>query len=278
MSSVLQFPASRLKKVPRHTIIAVGSGKGGVGKTCLSITLADALAARGERVLLVDGDLGLANADIQLGITPEYDLGHVVAGKVILSEALIPIGGGAGGGGFDLIAGHSGSSTMADLSGDTVQQLAAGVTALGFDYDRVLIDLAAGVNSSVIRLAAAADAVLTVAINEPTSLTDAYAFIKLVRARRSDCAMAVIANRVTGKPDAARIHGALAQACRAWLQFEPPLAATIPNDVQIPAAIRAQTRLSVHAPTSKAALAMAELAAGIADGRAFEAAEAANLA
>ena len=168
-------------RVTPASIIAVASGKGGVGKTFMSITLASALAKAGRRVLLVDGDLGLANVDVQLGIAPETDLAAVVAGWVELDDAVTPVDGGAGGGGFDVLPGRSGSGALAELPTEEVARLAAGLSALALQYDHLVLDLGAGIEANCMRLARAADKSLVVITDDPASMTDAYAFIKVLR-------------------------------------------------------------------------------------------------
>ena len=169
-------------RVAPASVIAVASGKGGVGKTWLSTTLAASFAKMGRRTLLVDGDLGLANVDVQLGIAPETDLAAVIAGWVELEDAVTPINGGAGAScGFDVLPGRSGSGALAGLPPDEASRLAAGLTALSLQYDIVLVDLGAGIEDNVMRLARACDRCLVVATDEPTSMTDAYAFIKVLR-------------------------------------------------------------------------------------------------
>ncbi|MDX2223491.1 MAG: AAA family ATPase, partial [Rhodospirillaceae bacterium] len=159
----------------RGRIIAVASGKGGVGKTFISITLSHALARRGQKTLLFDGDLGLANVDIQLGYMPQYDLGSVVAGKIPLNQAASHFEAG----GFDVIAGRSGSGSLANIPLSRLQMLGEDIQLLASRYDRVIIDLGAGVEKSIRQLARAADTIIVVTSDEPTSLTDAYAFIKV---------------------------------------------------------------------------------------------------
>ncbi|HBJ39433.1 MAG TPA: cobyrinic acid a,c-diamide synthase, partial [Hyphomonas sp.] len=175
-------PAQRpTPRVAPASIIAVASGKGGVGKTFMAITLASAFAQAGKRTLLVDGDLGLANVDVQLGIAPETDLAAVIAGWVELDDAVTAVDGGAADGGFDVLPGRSGSGALAELPPEEVARLAAGLSALALQYDQVVVDLGAGIEANCMRLARAADKALMVITDEPTSMTDAYAFIKVLR-------------------------------------------------------------------------------------------------
>ena len=155
-------------------ILAVASGKGGVGKTWIAITLAHALARAGERVLLFDGDLGLANVDIQLGLTPAHDLSSVVDGRIGLAEAAQ-----AHEGGFSILAGRSGSGALSQLPPAVLEALLAALREESLRRDRVVLDLGAGLDRSVRRMSGFADTLLVVATEEPTSLTDAYAALKL---------------------------------------------------------------------------------------------------
>ena len=137
-------------RVTPASIIAVASGKGGVGKTFVSITLASALAKAGRRVLLVDGDLGLANVDVQLGIAPETDPAAVIAGWVELEDAVCKVNGGAGSEiGFDVLPGRSGSGALAGLPAEEASRLAASLPAPALQYDTVLVDLGAGLQANV---------------------------------------------------------------------------------------------------------------------------------
>jgi flagellar biosynthesis protein FlhG len=149
-------------------MLAVASGKGGVGKTWLSVTLAQALARKAKRVLLFDGDLGLANVDIQLGLHPHNDLAGVLEGSYALKDAIVA----HPSGGFDVIAGRSGTGSLANLPAGRLQQLMDDLAALAPAYDRVILDLGAGLDRTVRQLAALARTSLVVATDEPTSLTD----------------------------------------------------------------------------------------------------------
>src|SRR5882757_3323367 len=157
-------------------VIAVASGKGGVGKTWLSISLAQAMARLGNRTLLFDGDLGLANIDVQLGIQPSMDLGTALERQMPLSRAVISYPSG----GFDVIAGRSGSGSLASMPINRLQNLAAGLREVSAGYDRVIVDLGAGIERPVRYLAGRAGYCLVVTTDEPTALTDAYALIKMV--------------------------------------------------------------------------------------------------
>ena len=248
-TTIVPFPARK----PPGRVVAIASGKGGVGKTFIAVSLARALAEQGERVLLVDGDLGLSNIDIQLGVQPDLTLAHVMDGEATLAEAVMRIAGGAASpGGFDLLPVSHGIASFADLSERDVQRIAAGISALSFSYDRVIVDLAAGIGHAMLKLAADADDVLIVALDEPASLTDGYAFVKLLKSRRPAARIGVLANRVKNKKESDRIHQSFARACGSYLGFEPGCAGAIHEDQAVKTALRAQMLLSRHAPTSTA--------------------------
>ena len=204
-TTIVPFPARK----PPGRVVAIASGKGGVGKTFIAVSLARALAEQGERVLLVDGDLGLSNIDIQLGVQPDLTLAHVMDGEATLAEAVMRIAGGAASpGGFDLLPGSHGIASFADLG------------------ERV--------------------------VDEPASLTDGYAFVKLLKSRRPAARIGVLANRVKNKKESDRIHQSFARACGSYLGFEPGCAGAIHEDQAVKTALRAQMLLSRHAPTSTA--------------------------
>lgn len=261
--SVLSDTARQAAQAERRAgpVIAIASGKGGVGKTALSLALASAFSRRKARTLVVDADLGMANVDVQLGLDPTADLGSVVAGRLTLSEAISPVAGGADrAGGFDVIAGPSGSGALAGLDITAVGRLAAGVSAASLSYDRTLIDLAAGAERATIRLAAAADDVVIVINDEPTSLTDAYAFVKTLRIRDEGACPFVVVNNAPDKPSALRAYKTFARTCESFLGFTPPLAGCVRRDGAIPDAIRAQAPLFVRHPDGDAVKDLAALA------------------
>lgn len=222
-------------------LIAVASGKGGVGKTFLSIALAQSFAADGARTLLLDGDLGLANIDVQLGVLPKGDLLAVISGGMSLAEAVTPFDGGAGARrGFDLIAGRSGNAALRQLPARELALLGQSLKMASASYDRTIVDLGAGLDATMMELAAACGRLLVVLTDEPTSLTDAYALIKLMSQRPKPPAIAVAVNMAADEAEGRRTYGALERACRKFLGFAPPLAGIVRRDSEVREAIRAQ--------------------------------------
>src|SRR5690348_14255476 len=171
--------------VPLPRLTAIGSGKGGTGKTLLSLALAQALAKQGERVLLCDADLGLSNTAVHLGLADGGDLIGLLAGARSIDDAVVPVNGGAKARGFDLLAAPAGSGALANAGADAANRLVV-LLRSARAYDRVLLDLGAGVDELPMSLAAAADETIAILTPDPAALTDAYAFTKLlVRATRS---------------------------------------------------------------------------------------------
>ena len=238
-------------RVQPGSIIAVASGKGGVGKTFMSITLASALAQAGQRTLLVDGDLGLANVDVQLGIAPETDLAAVVAGWIELEDAVINVDGGAGQGGFDVLPGRSGSGTLAELSTDEVSRLTAGISALSLQYDKIVLDLGAGIEANCMRLARSADRALMVITDDPASMTDGYAFIKVLRGYAPDVEQSIIINQATTRAMGQQTYEAIARASKQFLGFRPALAGIVMRDEKVREAMRAQRTLISTDPSAQ---------------------------
>ena len=240
-------------------VIAVASGKGGVGKTFLSIGLAHGLARRGLHPLLIDGDLGLANVDVQLGLSPRADLGAVMAGRASLADSVTshPAG-------FDVIAGRSGNLALATADAAALERLLAGVRFAASSYDPVLLDLAAGIDRTARRMAVFADTLLVIATDDPTSLTDAYAVLKVyARDRREGGASGeamVVVNQASSAVAGQRTYAALAKACTAFLGAAPRLAGVVRRDERVRAAIRRQRSLLDEAPGSHAAQDLAALA------------------
>lgn len=232
------------------SMIAIASGKGGVGKTWFSTTLCYTLAAKGQRVLLFDGDLGLANVDIQLGLTPEKDLGDVLDGKMTLKGAITHYKEGK----FDIIAGRSGSGSLANIPTQRLAELRNDLIGLAGDYDRIVVDLGAGVDRPVRLMAGPAGLTLIVVTDEPTSLTDAYAFIKLTHAANAQANIGIVVNMAANNLDGEKTYNTILNVCRNFLHYEPPLMGIIRRDLKVREAIRAQTPLLKRHPSTEAAM------------------------
>ena len=245
---------------PIANVVAVASGKGGVGKTWLSISLAQALSKLGQRVLLFDGDLGLANIDVQLGIQPGIDLGTALERHLPLNRAVINYPSG----GFDLIAGRSGSGSLASMPINRLQALAQGLRAVGDSYGRVVVDLGAGIERPVRYLASRAGFCLVVTTDEPTALTDAYALIKMVtldaQEQHKDTPLGVVVNMAASREIGQRTYETLSKACERFLKRRIPLLGVIRRDPKVRDAISTQTPLLVRHPSSPAALDIEALA------------------
>lgn len=247
-STTLQHDPPPLSRA--RNLLAVASGKGGVGKTFFSVTLAHAIALTGNRTLLFDGDLGLANVDVQLGLMPNRDLGGVITGRLTLNQAKTPFQAG----GFDIIAGRSGAGSLAALPPSRLGILGADLTDLARGYDWVIMDLGAGVDRMVRQLASHAGTRLVVVTAEPTSLTDAYAFIKISMADNPATDLRIVVNQAKSTNDGERTYQTLLKACETFLKFSPPLAGIVRRDRKVVEAIRTQSPILTRFPGTDAAL------------------------
>ena len=223
-----------------RNVIAVASGKGGVGKTWFSITLSHALARAGRRTLLFDGDLGHA---------PDRDLGGVVTGRIGLHQAAARFELG----GFDIIAGRSGTGSLATLPAQRLAQLGGEIVEVAKQYDKVVLDLGAGLDRTVRLLAAAAGTTLVVTTPEPTALTDAYAYIKVTHADEPTADLRVLVNMAGSIAEGQRTYQTLLKACQGFLKISPPLAGVVRRDKKVADSIRKQSPLLTMFPTSEAA-------------------------
>lgn len=230
-------------------IIAVGSGKGGVGKTWFSITLAHALSKMGKRVLLFDGDLGLANVDVQLGLMPKRDLNDVIRGRLGLDRVVQEYEDG----GFDIIAGRSGQASLSALPSQRLSLLRDQLLDLSSEYDVVIADLGAGVDRTVRMLSATASNTLLISTDEPTSLTDAYAFIKLGNAAGMSKNINIVVNMASSVSEGEKTYKTLLKACENFLRLSPPLAGMIRHDTKVKETIRSQTPILTRSPNADAA-------------------------
>lgn len=261
MTTRTETPSSKSTagKQPQK-LIAVASGKGGVGKTWFSITLAHALAKQGKRVLLFDGDLGLANIDVQLGLMAKRDLNDVIEGNLGLERVVERYEDG----GFDVIAGQSGHGSLAALPLPRLNHLLEQIRGLLNNYDAAIIDLGAGIDKTVRFMAAAADTTFIVTTDEPTSLTDAYAFIKLSHAAGHGDHIRIVVNMTGSEKEGEGTYNTILKACKNFLKISPPLLGVIRQDKKVREAIRAQTPFLTRSPNSETATDIEKIAARVA--------------
>jgi flagellar biosynthesis protein FlhG len=240
----------------------VGSGKGGVGKTMVSLGLAYSLVNLGRRVLLVDADLGLANVDLQAGVDPRFTLQDVLFGACALAEAVIRIRQGP-----DILAAASGAPEMVDLGSARRRLFVEDLVRFAAGYEFVIIDVGAGIGQNVTAFLAAAPEVLVVVANEPTSLMDAYALIKTMARQPDPPALAAVVNMVRSQEEGLLLGNRVNAIARQHLGLDLRVAGVIPYDRLVPDAIRARRSIALFAPQSPPALALAALARDIASGR-----------
>jgi flagellar biosynthesis protein FlhG len=246
-------PAS---EVPSRNIITVASGKGGVGKTWFAITLAHTLAKLGKRVVLFDGDLGLANVDIQLGLAVLHDLSEVIAGRRELADCVTNFAAG----GFDIIAGQSGSGGLASLPAQKVAMLRERLSALAAQYDSAILDLSAGLEPALRLMTPEYGVCLVITTDEPTSLTDAYAFIKVTKGRSPSADIRVVVNMAETTTAGLQTYATLLKACETFLRASPPLVGVVRRDARVRASIRNQTPLLIRYPNADAAVDVEDIA------------------
>ena len=235
-------------------IIAISSGKGGVGKTSISVNLALQLAREGQRVCLFDADLGLANINILLGLQPRHTLADVIEGRVSLRDIVIQ-----GQDGIDIIPGSSGIERMADLEADQMQDLVSSFASLD-DYDWILLDTSSGINRNVLCFSLSAPELMLVVNTEPTSLTDAYALLKILYHNEYAGTVRVVVNQCKSAASGELTYDKFRKAVRLYLERDIPLLGVIPQDAAMPASVTAQQALVVRDPDSRAARRLRQLA------------------
>lgn len=235
----------------RMRTIAVTSGKGGVGKSNVAVNVALELAALGQRVSLLDADLALANADVLLGLNPQYHLGHVLQGQRSLQEVIIEINDR-----LWLIPGGSGVEELANLSRQQHTRLITDLQAFESQADCMIIDTAAGIAGNVTGVLRAADEVIVVTTPDPTSLVDSYAMIKVVHQQAPTKPIWIVVNNVIGVGDADRIFSQLQLAATRFLDRRLKHLGTIPRDSELIEAVREQVPVVQYAPATPASRAL----------------------
>jgi flagellar biosynthesis protein FlhG len=240
---------------PRANVIAITSGKGGVGKSNIAVNLAIQLAAAGRDVVLLDADLGLANADVLCNVDLPYNLSHVIARKKELPDVLIQAPGG-----FRLIGGASGLARMADLSDFDRQRLVNALGELETQADIILIDTGAGISPNVLSFTRAADHVLVVTTPEPTAITDAYAVIKVISRDGGERRLSLLVNQARNPTEARVVYERIAKVAKQFLNVNVDEAGHIASDENVPQAVRRRTPFVLGMPRCAASVGVAQLA------------------
>jgi flagellar biosynthesis protein FlhG len=232
--------------------MAIASGKGGVGKTNVVAGLAMSLARLGQRVVVLDADFGLANLDILLGLTPRHTLEHVLRGEKLMEEILLE-----GPFGIRIIPASSGIQELTRLDATAELRLIQGLQRISETTDWLLIDTAAGIHDSVVKLLMAAQEVLLITTPEPTALVDAYAMVKVVHLRDPHKPLWLMVNNAQNREEAEETIEQLQAATRRFLDRELQVLGMVPADPFVLQAVRQQrgvTELFPQAPASLAFL------------------------
>ncbi len=240
---------------PRAHFIGVSSGKGGVGKTNIAVNLAIRLSQMGRRVILLDADLGTANADVLCNLSPLTNLAHVVAGRRTLDQAIIDAPGG-----FRLVPGASGLAQMAALSEFERARLIQQMRQLELLADVVLVDTGAGVSPNVLSFLASADQQLIITTPEPTAITDAYAVIKTLHRSARAVDLRVLVNMVRTPAEGRAVFDRICAVCRRFLSCTPHYAGHIVEDARVVASVRARRPFVLGAPRTEASVNIGQLA------------------
>jgi len=228
-------------------VIAITSGKGGVGKTNIAANFSYILSMMGKRVLLIDADTGLANIDVLLGITPKYNLCHVLQGEKTLPEIIIQ-----GPGGINILPSASGIQQMAELSNGQKLTLLDSLNDLKERLDFVFIDTGAGIAGNVMYFNMAAKEIIVVVSSEPTSLTDAYALIKVLYQGYSEKRFMILVNMVKTSNEARSVFRKLSNATDHFLNLSVEYLGYVPCDSGVSEAVKKQNLLADIFPSSKA--------------------------
>ncbi|HVT88387.1 MAG TPA: MinD/ParA family protein [Tepidisphaeraceae bacterium] len=261
LDQATQLRSLMQSRVSSASVIAITSGKGGVGKSNVAVNLAIQLASAGRDVVLLDADLGLANADVLCNLDLPCNLSHVIARKKELADVLVKAPGG-----FRLIGGASGLARMADLSDQDRQRLVSALVELESQTDIILIDTGAGISPNVLSFTRAADHVLVVTTPEPTAITDAYAVIKVISRDAGKRRLSLLVNQAKSEVEANVVYERISKVAKQFLNIPVYDAGYVPSDAAVPQAVRRRTPFVIDSPRSAATHAIAQLAMRLGQG------------
>lgn len=253
--------AAGLRNLSRNKpvkVLAVTAGKGGVGKSNVSVNLAVALAQSNQNVMLLDADLGLANVDIMLGLHARYNLSHVIQGNCDLSDVILQ-----GPNGIRVIPAASGTEFMTHLSRAEHAGIIDSFNELTYDLDYLIVDTAAGISDTVLSFTRSSQELIVVVCDEPTSLTDAYALIKVMSKRYEWTNFHVVANMVRNLKDGRDLFNKLFRVAEHFLDVRLNYLGAVPFDEHVHKAVKKQKPVLMAYPDSSAASSFRELAESV---------------
>jgi flagellar biosynthesis protein FlhG len=223
-------------------IITISSGKGGVGKTNISVNLSISLAKMGKRVAIIDADLGLANIDVVLGVIPKYNLIHVLKDGMQIKDIIVK-----GPMGITLVSGGSGIIDFINLTDSELENLIDGFKFLNKTHDYIIIDTGAGINKSVLSFIDAASEVIVVVTPDPTSITDSYALLKNISSYNKD--VSILVNMATSNEEAHSVYSKIALASEKFLKMKLNKLGFLYDDNHVTKAVRMQKPFFLAFPT-----------------------------
>lgn len=242
-------------------VLSVTSGKGGVGKTSIVVNMAILLAKKGKKVLVLDADLGLANVDVMLGLAPKLTIKNVLDGQCSLEEIIL-----TGPAGIRIIPASSGIQELSDLKPEQQISLMDALDHFDGDLDYMIVDTGAGISKNVMYFNAASQRIIVVVTPEPTSITDAYALIKVLRKHYGIKRFDLIINNVASKLEGDHVAEKLTLVCERFLgDVALEMLGSIPHDKSIPECIKAQKAHATLHPNSESTKRLARIADRLGD-------------
>lgn len=236
-------------------VVTVTSGKGGVGKSNFSLNFALSLQRLGKKVLVFDADIGMANIDVLMGVSSTYNLYHLLKQEKTIWEIVQE-----GPEGLHFIAGGSGFRDLMDLSAEQLDRFADEISKLHGKYDLILFDTGAGLSKETVKFITAAQETIVVTTPEPTSITDAYALIKMVKTMEVDVQFKLIVNRASDAREGKQTADKISMVSQRFLQSELPHLGILPDDPNVSKAVKRQIPFTVAYPGSEASVAIERIA------------------